>query len=354
MIVVIIAGGSGTRLWPLSTPEYPKHLLRLTGKRSLLQHTYERAKAIGDAIYVITEASHGKHVKAQLPELADEAFIIEPGRRGTAGCIVAALHHVSQKHDKNEPIAFMAADHYVRDTNGFKHSFKIAETAAKQNKRIVLIGAEPNYPSTGLGYIQKDGLFDEKMFVFKVHSFKEKPPYETAKEFFKSGNYLWNCGYFVGSADAFLKNIQKHTPDLQANYNKLIKAKNLEEYNKAYLEFEPQAIDYALIEKVNNLLVVPASFDWMDLGSYGDVHKAVESDQLGNYKNGDRIEIEAVENSFIHNTEDKPVAVIGLDNIVVVNTPDGILVARKDLAQKVGEVVKGLIKKEKREKSYCI
>lgn len=344
MITVIIAGGSGTRLWPLSTPNYPKHLLSLTGTRSLLQHTYERAMAIGDSVYVIPEANHAQHVKQQLPELEEDAFIIEQGRRGTASCILAALCRVASKHDKDEPIAFLAADHYVRDTDGFAHSFKIAEEASRNEGRIVLVGVEPDYPSTGFGYIQKDGVFDDKSFVFNVNSFKEKPAYEKAKKYVKSGNYLWNCSYFVGSVNTFVASMKQYAPELYKEYKRLCATKTEAEYNKVYLSLENVAIDYALMEKVKNLLVVPATFDWMDLGSYADLHKAVESNEQGNHIQGENIEISGVENSFIQNHEAKPLAVIGLDNVAVINTPHGILVTRKDLAQQVGEISKRFTK----------
>ncbi len=346
MITVIIAGGSGTRLWPLSTPEYPKHLLKINGdNKSLLQNTYERAKQIGSAIYVITEAGHAHHIKDQLPELGEDAFIVEPARRGTASCIIAALAHLNGRHDENEAIAVLSADHYIRDIEGFKHSFKVAAEASEQEERIVLVGVEPDHPAIGFGYIQKDALFNEKTFVYDVHSFKEKPAYEVAQEYVRSGNYLWNCGYFVGSINTFKKHMEAHAPGMAESYERLLAAKTPETYEKTYLDFENNTIDYALIEKVNDLLVVPASFDWMDLGSFGDIHKAVESDEQGNHVHGEHVEIESLENSFVQNYEDKPVAVIGLDNIVVINSPNGILVARKDLAQKVGEVSKRITSK---------
>lgn len=347
MIVCIIAGGSGTRLWPLSTPSYPKHLLNVNGDdKSLLQNTYDRAKKIADHVYVITESGHAHHIKDQLPELTDDSFVVEPARRGTASCIVAALAHVSSRHEADEPIAVLSADHYIRDVVGFEHSFKVAGEASKLEDKIVLVGVEPDHPATGFGYIQKDGIFDKESLIYNVHSFKEKPEYDVARDYVKSGNYLWNCGYFVGSVQTFTSKMKSFAPQLHKNYNALLSTNDAKSYEKTYLGFENDTIDYALIEKVDDLLVVPASFDWLDLGSYGDLHKAVGANEQGNYvnKNGN-VELEDVENCYIENHEDKPVAVIGLDNVVVINTKDGIVVARKDLGQKVGVVAKRIASK---------
>jgi len=339
MIIVIIAGGSGTRLWPLSIPKFPKHLLKINNDdRSLLQLTYDRAKKLTDKIYVVSEESHIKHVKEQLSELTDNSFIIEPGRRGTANCIVAAIEYIGRNHDSDETIASIHADHYIRDGEGFYHTFKIADQIAKSEQRIVLVGVEPDYPATGFGYIEKGKLFSEEPYVYNVASFKEKPDNQTAREYLNKGTYLWNCGYFVGTLGTFISSMEKYSTGLFNNYQ-LLKNSSKESYQKSYLSFESEAIDYALIEKISNLLVIPASFDWMDLGSYSDLHKAIGSDQLGNHIQG-QVEIESVENSFIENFENKPVAVIGLNNVVVINTESGILVARKDLSQKVGEVSK--------------
>lgn len=312
----------------------------------MLQDTYDRAKQISSGVFVVPEISHSHHVKEQLGELNDEAFVVEPARRGTASCIVAALAHITNRVDADEPIAFLSADHYIRDVDGFKHSFKVAGEASQKDGRIVLVGVEPDYPATGFGYIQKDKLFDEEAFVYNVHSFKEKPAHEVAQDYVKSGNYLWNCGYFVGSLNTFKKHMEKFSPMMAKNYETLVATSTPEEYKEAYLAFENNTIDYELIEKVDDLLVVPASFDWMDLGSYGDLHKAVVSDEAGNHVYGDNVEIEGVENSFIQNHEDKPLAVIGLDNVAVINTPQGILVTRKDLAQQVGDVSKRINAKQ--------
>lgn len=340
MIAVIMAGGSGTRLWPLSTPAFPKHLLKVNGDSlSLLQHTYQRAKLLTDKVYVVSESGHIQHVKRQLPELPDESFIAEPARRGTASCIVASLAYIANRHSVDEPIAFIGSDHYIRDNDGFSYSFKIASDVTQKTERIVLVGAEPDYPSTGFGYIQKGDRLNGDQLVFNVQSFKEKPQYDTAQLYIRSGNYLWNCNYFVGSLKTFLKNMQIHAPELFKDYQRLTAAPT-DQYVATYLAFENHAIDYALIEKVDDLLVVPASFDWMDLGSFKDMYKVVERNESGNHLHGDSIEVEEVKNSFIQNYESKPLAVIGLDNVIVINTPDGILVARKDLSQKVGDVSK--------------
>lgn len=343
MIIVIIAGGSGTRLWPLSTPDYPKHLLKINGSdTSLLQATYKRARKLTEQVYIVSDNSHIQHVREQLPDLPEEAYIVEPARRGTANCIIAALAQISKHHDDQESIAFIHADHYIRDVAGFKYSFRLAEQVAVREKRIVLVGVEPDKPATGFGYIEKGERLDaQEALVFNVSSFKEKPDRKTAKTYLKSGNYLWNGGYFLGALGTFLSSMKRYAPELADHYQKLLTAEG-DNYQQTYLSFESMAIDYALIEKVPDLLVVPAAFDWMDLGSFSDLSKAVGGDDNGNYLQGDQIDIDEVKNSLIHNTEQKPIAVIGLDNVVVVNTPHGLLVARKDLSQKVGEASKRL------------
>lgn len=345
MITVIIAGGSGTRLWPLSTPSYPKHLLSLTGNDSILQMTFKRAKRLGESVYVVTEASHSDHVKEQLPELSDDAFIIEPGRRGTAHCIVMALDYIARRHDHSEPIAFISADHNIRDTDGFVRSFNVAGNVSNENGEITLIGIEPTFPATGFGYIERDGVIDADSAVYNVQSFKEKPDFDTAQHYVSTGNYLWNCGYFVGSVDTFLNETKRSSPELQASYDVLaaIADPTSSEYEQTYLALDNQVIDIALIEKAQSLAVVSASFDWMDVGSFKDLHDAVEKDEQGNYSRGDNIHVIDVENVYVRNEEaGKPIAVIGLDNIVVVNTPDGILIARKDVSHRTGEVAKKL------------
>lgn len=343
MITVIIAGGSGTRLWPLSTASNPKQLLKLTSESTMVQSTYDRASRISPEVYVVPDISHAQALKEQLPQLDEDHFVIEPGRRGTANCIVAALVHVARRHDRDEPIAFIHADHHIRDVAGFVRSFEVAADVSTRRGEIALIGIEPTYPATGFGYIERNGELEDFGGVYKVASFKEKPDFETAKRYMASGNYLWNCGYFVGSVNTFVREMEQYAPDLKANYDALsaVSDPQSDDYRNTYLSFDSQVIDVALIEKSHSLVVVPASFDWMDVGNFKDLHDANASDLDGNHFHGNNIHNIEVENAYIRNEEaDKPIAVIGLDNIVVVNTKDGILVARKDLSHKVGEVAK--------------
>lgn len=342
MITVIIAGGSGTRLWPLSTSDYPKHLLKLVGDKSLLQTAYDRAQAASDTTYVVTEASHAHHVKEQLPDLAAENFLIEPGRRGTGNCIIFALDVIARRHDKDEPIAFVHSDHHIRDTEGYVRTIHTAAQSSRQTGRITLVGIEPTYPATGFGYIERDGALDQAEDAYNIQSFKEKPDYDTAKQYMQAGNYLWNCGYFVGSVNTFMNEIEKVSPELTAHFSALNDAGEpmSDAYNQTYLDFDDQVIDYALSEKSTNLAVVPATFDWMDLGSFKDLYGIVEKDESGNYFYGQHLYPLDTESVFVRNEEDKPIAIIGLDNIVVVNTPSGILIARRDLSHRTGEVAK--------------
>lgn len=346
MIVVIIAGGSGTRLWPLSTPEYPKHLLTIVGENSLLQNSFERAKKITsvDKIYISTEASHSDHVIKQLPELTEEQVIIEPARRDTMPCILNALQFISTRHDHDEPIASIHADSHIRDTAGFARGIKQAGEIAREHGRITLLGMEPHQPDIKFGYIHKGDIFDEEENIYNIATFKEKPAYEVAKDYFESGEYYWNMGYFVAPFSVFEKKIREDADATWATQlDRLQAATTPEERDEIYLDFEREPIDIALMEKVSDLLVIPGAFDWMDIGSFDDVHKVSAQDPEGNAIKGDNVHIIDSQQVYIRNDDPtKPVAVIGVDNVTVVNTKHGILVMRTDQSQKVKDIANKL------------
>lgn len=341
MIIVIFCGGSGTRLWPLSTHHNPKQLINLVDDSSSLQAAYERARMITDKVYLLPESRLLDPIKKQLPELTDDRIINEPGLRGTANCLLAAIDMISREGDADEPIAFIHADHFIRDTQGFKRSLEVASDISNQTKRLTLIGIEPTYAATGFGYIKKAAAIDGVTNGYDVAAFKEKPDHDTAVQFLASGEYLWNCGYFVASVNVFTDVIRKNAPELSASLERLqaIGDVSSQEYVEAYLSLENDAIDFALIEKVDDLVVVPANFDWADIGSFKDAHAVSPLDGQDNLIRGNVYAVET-DNAYIRNETDVPVAVIGLNNVVVVNTPNGILVARKDLSHKVGDIAK--------------
>lgn len=346
MIVVIIAGGSGTRLWPLSTHNYPKHLLRLTDENSLLQNTFGRVSKLTDPdhIFVVSEASHSDHVVKQLDGVPKENILIEPARRGTASCFLLAMNAIKERGLDDEAIFFLWSDHIVRDQRGFVTTAKQAGELAEQTGKIVFVGIEPTYPSTGLGYMEKgEKLKDGFKNAFELKQFVEKPDKKTATHYFRSGDYLWNTGYLIATRSTLEREIKARNQRMWDGYQALQSGGDATE---TYLGFESEAIDKALSEHVDDGLVVPATFDWLDIGSFHDLHGVSEQDDSGNYSYGDNVEMEQVSNSYVRNEQGLPVAVIGLDNVAVVATEHGILVTNKTYAQKVGEISKRFKDKE--------
>ncbi len=340
MIVVIIAGGSGTRLWPLSTHDYPKHLLCLTNDNSLLQNTFDRVRTLTEVeqIFVVSEASHAHHVIEQLPDVPEKNILIEPARRGTASCFLLALNAIKQRGYDDQAIFFLWADNIIRDRSGFTITANNAAELAEKTHKMVFIGVEPAYASTGLGYMEKgDRLQNGFKNVYELKKFVEKPDHKTAAHYFRSGNYLWNTGYLMATLTTLEAEIKANAKQLWDNYQAL---QNSNDASKTYLGFEPQPIDKALSEGVTDALVMPGAFDWLDIGSFHDLHGVSEQDDDGNYRNGDNIELEQVTNSYVRNEQGLPVAVIGLDNIAVVATKNGFLVTNKTYAQKVGDISK--------------
>lgn len=343
MVSVIIAGGSGTRLWPLSTHEYPKHLLKLTDDKSLLQNTVDRALRLTskEKIFVMPEASHSSHVIEQLPEIAKSNFLIEPARRGTASCVAWALVEIKKRGLTDEPIVFLWGDQLIHNTDGFVASVLRAGEVSADQKKIVFMGIEPTYPSTGFGYIHKGKALENWVNVFELKTFKEKPKADMADKYFASGDYLWNIGNLVGCVNVFEQKMKAQAPQMWSRYKKLLESDNP---TKTYLGLDSIALEYELSENMIDALVMAGNFDWVDLGSFKDLHDISTQDSNGNYINGEFIELDGTTNSYVRNESKIPIAIIGLDNVVVVNSPNGVLVSNKNFAQKVGDIAKKLQK----------
>lgn len=344
MIIVIIAGGSGTRLWPLSQGNHPKHLLKLTGQSSLLQNTYRRARIVSDKIYVVTEKSHSDEVTKQLPELDIHHIIVEPGRRGTASCIILALAKMQETEFADEPVIFLHADHHISDEKAFAKTVKTAGEVSAFHQRITLVGIKPNYPATGFGYMELRDVVGQKngIDIYNVIKFIEKPSQTKANEYLRSGMYLWNLGLFAAPRSIFLKSMNINAQKLSDDYMLLKSAAgDTKKLTNAYLSLEPDQIDTALMEKVPNLLAVSGSFEWADIGSFFDLHN-VMSDSKNNTLRGDVHLINSQDVMVM--SHNKPVVVIGLSGVIVVETTDGLLVCAKEEAQLVGTAAKKLNK----------
>lgn len=349
MIIVIIAGGSGTRLWPLSTHDYPKHLLALTNDRSLLQNTYDRVKPLSDTIFVITEKSHSRYVHQQLPELPGKNILAEPARRGTASCFVLALSEIKRRKLADQAIFFLWADHLVQDSAAFQKAVKQAAELAESEQKLVFMGVKPTHPSTGFGYIFEGKKVKGKVKnVFELKQFVEKPDSKTAELYLKDGRYLWNTGYLTGTIQTFEREIREHAPRLWNGYRELNEAMLPMTRKRFYLHFVSEPIDTALSEHVPDALALIGDFDWADVGSFYDLHGVSEQDGSGNTVTGEKIEMDDVKNSLVRNDSEVPVAVIGLENVAVIATENGILVTNKEQAQKVGDISKKLQAKNKK------
>ncbi len=345
---MIIAGGSGTRLWPLSTHNFPKHLLKLTNEKSLLQNTFDRVQGLSDHIFVIPEKSHARHVYKQLPRLPRKNILVEPARRGTASCFILALSEIKRRNLGDEAILFLWADHLIQDRRGFATTAKQAAKLAKTKKHLVFIGVEPTYPSTGFGYMQKGKPTSaDKKDTFELKQFVEKPDRKTAQYYLKTKQYLWNTGYLTGTLETFENEIKERSPRLWNDYLALVDTLLPILRRRIYMNFVSEPIDTALSEHVPDALVVTGKFDWVDVGSFQDLHKVSLQDEKGNYVSGENVELDNVSDSYVRNEENLPIAIIGLDNIAVVVNEHGVLITNKDHAQKVGELSKRLQKSSK-------
>lgn len=338
MVIAIIAGGQGTRLWPLSQPEMPKHLLSLVNDKSLLQNTYDRVSGLTKNIFIITEQSHAQHIKQHLPNVPEDQILIEPARRGTASCVLLMLAELSNRGLEQEDMVFLHADHHIDDSSTFQETIEVAIKSGQMHSAITLIGLIPDYPATGFGYI-KLGSEANSINGHPVHhvdAFVEKPSLQVARQYVRSKQYLWNLGLFAAPYHVFVTAIKHTAPEMYKQYLSLKNSKSKSGFKKAYLALTNQAIDTALIEKLQDLYVVPGSFDWTDIGSFRDLHELLKNGE-SNVAKGDVKQLDCRETLVL--AHGKPVITIGLDNVVVIDSPNGLLVCHKDSTQRIKEAI---------------
>ena len=343
--VVILAGGSGTRLWPRSRERLPKHLLALHGTQSLLQATFERVKRLTPNVYVVTEKSQVESIRTQLPGLTADRYIVEPARRGTASALgLAAL--VIEERDPEATMLSVHADHYLGDDeDAYLKTLGAEADCAEKQSTLVTVGLKPPYASTAFGYIQVGDRIDgdDATPVFRVQRFVEKPDLEAAERYVGTGSYLWNLGLFGWRVDVLLGEMAAHAPALFDGLEKLRqvrRAGQVVDADRAYRALPSEAIDYAVMERTKNLLVVGAAFEWHDIGSWADLHDILEQDSAGNFVDGDSVLVDS-HNCMIHSPT-KLVAAVGLNDMVVIETEDAILICPKARSQDVKLIVERL------------
>ncbi len=344
---VIMAGGGGTRFWPLSRQETPKQLLNLSGKELMINEAIDRLSYTTDKkdIFIVTNATQVEPMlKATEGRIIPDHVLSEPSARNTAACVGYAAMEIIRKYGDGVMV-ITPSDAYVKDTAGFTRVLAEAVKAAEEQDKLLTIGITPTYPASGYGYIKFDKAQDS--LAKTVTEFKEKPDEETAKYYLSTGAYAWNSGMFIWKASTILAKFEQLIPDIYADLCKIGGAMNTESEKEiveaVYPNIRKISVDYAIMEPsaVNgDVLVVPGEFGWNDVGSWDMMNFLHEADESGNIILGDVIAINTT-NSSIYSSN-KLVAVVGVDNLVVVEIPDAVLVCNKDKAQDVKLIVDAL------------
>jgi mannose-1-phosphate guanylyltransferase len=355
---VIMAGGGGTRLWPVSRKERPKQLLPLLGKETLFQSTVARLEKLfpPERILVVTVAEQASVMREQVPAIPEENYLIEPAPRGTAS-VVALAAAVLKQRDPEAVMAIQTADHHIRNRDLFHYLLRAAMDVADKNY-LVTLGITPTFPSTGYGYIQQgeplDG--DYRYPVYMVKRFKEKPDEETAAQLLRSGDHSWNSGMFVWRVDAILAEIERQMPELFKAVSEIAVAWNTPDRDEAlrihWNDLKSQTIDYGVMEKAEKVAVLPAGgLGWSDVGSWDSLFEVLFPDMNGNITaNAQHYLALDSHNILVYGANDERLVVtIGLDDMVVVDAGDVLMICKTDQSQKVRDVVEHL-KKHNQEK----
>lgn len=341
MKLIILAGGEGTRLWPISRKSKPKQFCQLFDSKTMIELVWARLKKQYQEsdIYISVSSSLHDLVHKSLPHFSEERIIIESQKSDT-GPAMAYIAHQLAKNFPNEPIAFIPSDHYIKNEAVFLDVLKTGEELIKETGKIIDVGVEAKFPSTNLGYIKVGQKIDERqgIEVYEFKEQKEKPDFETAQSYLKKGGYLWHANYFMGTPRKFLELYQKYAPEI---YQRL---------EGDYAEMPKISIDYALMEKIdpNEVLILKANMDWSDIGAFDVLY-----DQLKSAADENKNIIQAKEwlgidtsGSLIYGQPEKIIATIGIDDLVIIDTPDALLICPKGRAQDVKKLVEKLKEKD--------
>ncbi|MBN1494563.1 mannose-1-phosphate guanylyltransferase [Candidatus Peregrinibacteria bacterium] len=350
MKAVILAGGVGTRLWPVSRMKKPKQLHKLTGTKTMLQETLKRISFLKkNDIYIATNKEFVKETTKQLPKFPKKNIIIEPALRDTATCIGYAATLLSINHP-HEVMAIIYADHIVKDAKQFKRKLQTAEKAAKKYNSLNIIEVKARFPNVNLGWVKVGKRIDtiDGNIILELKAFTEKPDYKKALSFIKSKNYLWNTGMYVWKINTILDKYKKHLPD---TYNKLMKIKasvgtkkEKSVIEKEYSACQKISVDYAIMEKVKTteVKIIPADFGWSDVGTWESIHDELSKNKSNNIIFGKHLIIDTKGSVIRNDNPKKIIATIGLENIAVIDTKDALLICPLSRSQDVKKIVEML------------
>jgi mannose-1-phosphate guanylyltransferase len=352
----MMAGGIGSRFWPRSRAALPKQLINIFGRRSMLQMTYDRVIEFveNEKILVITNIDLMNMVRKQLPELPAENIIGEPFGRNTAPCVALAAEIIKEREgNDDEVMVVLPADHLIEDQVNFRKTVEAAAQYARRDDCLITLGIKPTYPETGYGYIQKSdklpGLDDLDQEIFTVKTFAEKPNRETAEAFLQSGDFLWNSGMFIWLVRSIMREIDEQLPALSEALKNVRQRLHGETLNEAildvYSKIKSISIDYGIMENAKKVCVLETRFDWNDVGSWEAVYNISEKDRHNNAIIAKDTIVRDAKNNYIH-SEKKLVALVDVENLVVVETDDALLICDRTKSQRVKEVVEALQMKE--------
>lgn len=339
-----MAGGIGSRFWPVSRTKYPKQFLDLLGTgKSLIQWTYNRFKNIcpKENIYFITNQHYISTLKEQIPEISDDNIISEPSRKNTAPC-AAYFAHKMMALNPNANIIMSPADHLIMDERSFERTSQDALEFVSRHDALLTLGIKPTRPDTGYGYIQYD-VEEEFDQVYRVKTFTEKPSLDLARTFLKSGDFLWNSGIFVWNVKSIMDALEKYLPEMNEVFGQADGSYNTpKEYsviNELYSQCTNISIDYGIMEKAKNVFVVPSYFGWCDLGTWESAYENSEKDYLGNAVYGDNVMVIDASECMIKADNKKLVVLQGLEQFIVVDTDDVLLICERNREQQIKEYV---------------
>lgn len=357
---ILMAGGVGSRFWPVSTQEFPKQFHDMLGTGdTLIQKTFSRLEQFipAENIFILTNERYNDLVLEQLPKVTKRQVVLEPAMRNTAPCILYAALKI-QKENPDAVMIVAPSDHWIEDETAFSNNVKQAFNYCETNDALVTLGITPTFPNTGYGYIEfdKGDMVTEEVVesnrnalegtMKKVNQFREKPDYETAKQFLAQGNFLWNAGIFMWSAKSVVAAFKANQPDLYALFESGVAAYNTEFEDDFirdnYAKAENISVDYAIMEKSDNVYVIPATFDWNDLGTWGSLYDKLDKDSSKNAVVKARTLTQDANGNMIRTASDKIVVVDGINDYIIVDKDEVLLIYPKTKEQDIKQVLKAV------------